>query len=259
MKYTSAGMGGEAQGVFRDNQKVAWAYITPQEYRQLPREQRRICADLRGRDSESLDRVLEGEEGSIGLYEYQPRLKWNETVVGYIPVCQEQEETPSCCVRIVAPAYGKMVLYPLFAVLLVACVVVGALWWMQKEPVPGLDQTAVAYHIDGVSNTDPSQIMMPLVPEMQIAQGETHITELLINPEGNQCYFKFMFLLDDTGEVIYESGLVEPGKAIIDFDLNRTLEVGEYKVTVKILTSDLNDTTKSLNGGDIKTLIRVVK
>lgn len=259
MKYTSALAGTEGQGVFRDSQKGAWTYITPQEYRQLPREQRRICADLRGRDSASLDRILEGEGSSIGLYEYQPRLKWNETVVGYIPVFQEQEEEPSCCVRIVAPAYGKMVLYPLFGVLLVACIVVGALWWMQKEPVPGLDQTAVAYHIDGMSNTDPSQIMMPLVPEMQIAQGETHITELLINPEGNECYFKFLFLLDDTGEVIYESGLVEPGKAIIDFDLNRTLDVGEHQVTVKILTSDLNDPDKSLNGGDMKTVIRVVE
>lgn len=244
---------------FQDNRKGVWAYLTPQEYAQLPENQRRICGDLRKQDSAGVERILQGDGAAIGLYEYRPTLKWKEKVVGYIPVSPEGEEEASCCVRILDVSHFKLVLYPLFAVLLIASLVVGGLWLSRKEPVPGLDKTAVAYHLDGMSNTNPDQIMMPFVSEMQIAQGETHIRELLINPEGNQCYFKFMIILDETGESIYESGLVEPGKAIIDFDLNRTLEVGEHEVTVKILTSDLNDTTKSLNGGDMKTLIRVVE
>lgn len=244
---------------FQDNHQGVWAYITPQEYRKLPQEQKRICGDMRKQDSASMERVLDSGERRHGLYEYRPGIRWKEKVVGYIPVSLEGEEEPTCCVRILEPSLFKLLLYPLFALLLLASILVGILWFNQQNAVPGLDKTAVAYHIDGMSNTNPDQIMMPFVPEMQIVQGGTHIRELLINPEGNQCYFKFQFVLDDTGEVIYESGLIEPGKAIIDFDLNRTLDVGDHKVTVKILTSDLNDHTKSLNGGDMKTVIHVVE
>lgn len=244
---------------FRDNHQGVWAYITPQQYRTLSPEQKRICGDMRRQDSASMERVLQDGDYRLGLYEYHPGVRWKEKVVGYIPVSQEGEEEPTCCVRVLETSYFKMFLYPLFALLLLASVVVGILLVTQQNTVPGLDKTAVAYRIEGMSNTDPDQIMMPYLSEMQLGQGETHLRELLINPEGNECYFKFQFTLDDTGEVLYESGLVEPGKAIIDFDLNRTLDVGEHQVTVKILTSDLNDPTKSLNGGDMKIIIRVVE
>lgn len=244
---------------FRDNHQGTWSYITPQEYRALPPEQKRICGDMRRQDSSSMERVLQNGDSRIGLYEYHPGIPWKEKVVGYIPVSQEGEEETTCCVRVLDTSYFKTLLYPLFGLLLLASVVVGILVFNQRNTVPGLDKTAVAYHIEGMTNTDPDQIMMPYLSEMQLGQGETHLRELLINPEGNECYFKFQFTLDDTGEVIYESGLVEPGKAIIDFDLNRTLDVGEHSVTVKILTSDLKDPTKSLNGGDMKIIIRVVE
>lgn len=244
---------------FRDNHQGVWAYITPQQYRTLSPEQKRICGDMRRQDSASMERVLQSGESKLGLYEYRPGVRWKEKVVGYIPVSLEGEEEPTCCVRVLETSYFKMFLYPLFALLLLASVVVGIFLVVEQNRVPGLDKTAVAYHIEGMTNTDPDQIMMPFLSEMQLLQGETHIRDLLINPQGNECYFKFKFILDATGEVLYESGLVEPGKAIIDFDLNRTLDVGEHPVTVKILTSDLNDPTKSFNGGDMKIIIRVVE
>lgn len=259
MIYTTRLKQTEGGRQFQDNHQGVWAYITPQQYRKLPQDQRRICGDMRKQDSASMERVLEGGESKLGLYEYRPGLKWKEKVVGYIPVSPEGEEEPTCCVRILETSVFRMLLYPLFALLLVTSVVVGILWFTQQNAVPGLDKTAVAYHIEGMTNTDPDRIMMPFLSEMRMVQGGTHIREVLINPEGNECYFKFVFILDDTGERIYESGLVEPGKAIIDFDLNRSLDAGDHKVTVKILTSDLNDPTKSLNGGDMKTVIHVVE
>lgn len=245
---------------YKDNQNNVWEYITPVQYKNLPKENKRICADMRKKDSQSIDRTLVNEkESTIGLYEYKPGVKWNERVVGYIPVSIGDEQISTYCVRIVDKSYVKMILYPLFLLLLILTLIVGVFYYTQKDAIPGIDKTAVAYQLDGMENTNPKEIMMPLVPEMQITKGETHIKEMLINPKGNQCYFKFVFLLDDSNEIIYESGYVEPGKAIFDFDLNKKLEVGRHNVTVKIITKDLEDLSKNLNGGDMKTVIEVVE
>lgn len=244
---------------YTDKQKNVWHYISAKEYRKLPADQKRICADMKKQDSKSADRLLKGSDAAIGLYEYKPNGYWNKKVVGYIPVTAEEDESFLCCVRVLDNSYLKMVLYPLFLLLLILTFIVGVILYNQKQDVPGLDQTAVAYHIDGMSNSDPGKIMMPVISRMQLYKGETHIQNLFINPEGNECYFKFQIVLDDTNEIIYESGLIPPGKAIIDFDLNRTLDVGEHNVTVKILATDLQDENKSLNGGDMKTIIDVVE
>ena len=244
---------------YKDEQKNTWQYMSAKEYSKLPGDQKRICADMKKKDSKSADRLLKGNDATIGLYEYKPNVSWNKKVVGYIPVAMEEDESFLCCVRILDNSYLKMVLYPLFLLLLLLTFAVGVVLYSQKSDVPGLDQTAVAYHIDGMSNSDPSKIMMPVISRMQLYKGETHIQNMFINPEGNDCYFKFQIILDDTNEVIYESGLVPPGKAIIDFDLNHTLDVGEHNVTVKILAKDLQDENKSLNGGDMKTIIDVVE
>ncbi len=76
----------------------------------------------------------------------------------------------------------------------------------------------------------------------------------LMNPEGNPCYFTFEIVLSDTGESIYKSAMVEPGKAISNVKLNHSLSAGEYKATIKISTSSLTDGT-AMNGANVETTI----
>ena len=48
-----------------------------------------------------------------------------------------------------------------------------------------------------------------------------------MNPEGNPCYFTFTLVLKDTDETIYQSKMVEPGKAITQITLSKELSAGE--------------------------------
>ena len=63
--------------------------------------------------------------------------------------------------------------------------------------------------------------------------------------------------MQDTQEVLYESGLIEPGTAIMEFDLNRTLEPGTYNVTVLALTTSIEDGESEMNRGAANTTITV--
>jgi hypothetical protein len=76
----------------------------------------------------------------------------------------------------------------------------------------------------------------------------------LMNPEGNPCYFKFEIVLKDTGETIYESQYVPPGKTISDVTLTRPLSEGEYNATIKISTVALDQQTP-LNGANVETVL----
>ena len=117
---------------------------------------------------------------------------------------------------------------------------------------PSLDANAG----DSNSDTTGSQqsIRIPGYPSITIAAGKEDVTMNLMNPEGNPCYFTFEIVLSDTGESIYKSAMVEPGKTISNVKLNHSLSAGEYKAAIKISTSSLTDGT-AMNGANVETTI----
>ena len=60
----------------------------------------------------------------------------------------------------------------------------------------------------------------------------------LINPSENQVYLSFDVIYN--GEVLYKSGLIEPGK-MEDFDVFSRLNAGEHTLTYSISSYDMND------------------
>ena len=252
----------EAAKTYKDNNGGKWPCILPEQYKKLPKSQKRICGDMRKQDSGSLERTLLVETGEtsqvIGLYEYQARKKWNETVVGYIPAAYGEDEQP-CCVRIVGVSVLQSVRVPPLVMAGIGGLVLGWLWYGREDEVPGLDETAVAYRMEGLVNTDPDNTMIPMISDITVSASEGHADNVLINPEGNGCYFIYSITRNDTGEVLYESGLVEPGKAIVGFDLGEIPEPSEYEVTVAIETRDVNNYEQELNGGDMQTTLTVTE
>ena len=118
--------------------------------------------------------------------------------------------------------------------------------------------SAIAYQMpNGLKNEDPSQIMIPGLSGFTMEEGDTHIEHVLYNPEGNPCYFKYRVMLRDTQEVLYESGFVKPGTAIMEFDLNQTFEPGAYDVTVLVETTSVDDPEAEMNRGAVNTTITV--
>ena len=84
--------------------------------------------------------------------------------------------------------------------------------------------------------------------------GKDNVTMNLFNPEGNPCYFTFEIVLSDTGETIYKSDMVEPGKAITNVKLQHPLATGEHNAVIKISTASLTD-GKTMNGANVETVL----
>lgn len=133
------------------------------------------------------------------------------------------------------------------------------IWFAQKDEVTGLDKTAVSYHIDGVKNTDENSILLPGISVINVKENDAHVEAALFNPEGNACYFRYTMILKDTEEVLYTSGLIEPGKAVTEFDLDKKFKAGTYPVEIHVETSDLKDPEIAYNGGNIDARLNVTK
>ena len=198
----------KTEKTIQDEKGNLWGYITKKEYQALGEEQKKIYGDFKAKDSQDAQRQLvnanaDGGVNSIGLYRYSTNLGWTQAAAGYIPIRVQTEEGVSTgFVRVIKTS----VLKPLLAALavLLAAVAVFLAWYIPNmaNKVPGLDQAAVAYHIEGLVNQDPSQIMIPGLGNMQMTAGQTHVEKVLLNPEGNPCYFQFKLVLKDTGETL---------------------------------------------------------
>ena len=69
------------------------------------------------------------------------------------------------------------------------------------------------------------------------------------NPAENTCYLKATLMLED-GTVLYESGLLEPGKGMEEIELNQTLEAGTYEAMVRYQGYSMDESQSELNSSD---------
>ena len=99
-------------------------------------------------------------------------------------------------------------------------------------------------------------IKIPGYPSITLPKDQKTVNVALLNPEGNPCYFTFEIVLKDTGESLYKSKLVPPGKAITEITMSRALSVGEYDATIKITTTSLEDGS-AMNGANVETVLIV--
>ena len=99
-------------------------------------------------------------------------------------------------------------------------------------------------------------IKIPGYPSITIPANQQEVTVALLNPEGNPCYFTFVLLLKDTGEVLYTSKLVPPGQVISSITLSRALSAGEYNAVIRISTASLEDGS-AMNGANVETVLIV--
>lgn len=131
-----------------------------------------------------------------------------------------------------------------------------------KQPVElGIDPGAGKYNpeIEVPEEMDPTKIALPGYESLVMAAGSDKLYTALWNPEVNPCYFKFSLVLKESGEILYESGLVPPGEAVTEVTLSRKMEEGEYPVMVKMDSFSLEDKTQPLNGGSSETILEVRK
>lgn len=161
---------------------------------------------------------------------------------------------------------AKTILIAMLAVVLVGGgVFVGMNWnnWFGDKPTTAdVDDNAEDYTGDrdtytGKKNTD--TIDIPGFDVMNFKAGTTEQSVNLYNPEQNTCYFKMTILLND-GTTLWESKLVEPGRAIYDITLNQSLPEGEYEdCTLKYECFAMDEEQMPLNGSEIKFILKVLE
>ena len=121
---------------------------------------------------------------------------------------------------------------------------------------PGADDWNGEKLPDKTDDAPAAGIKIPGYPSITLPKDQKTVNVALLNPEGNPCYFTFEIVPKDTGESLYKSKLVPPGKAITEITMSKALPAGEYNATIKITTTSLEDGS-AMNGANVETVLIV--
>ena len=102
-------------------------------------------------------------------------------------------------------------------------------------------------------------VAVPGWSSITIPSGTTQVTSVdFYNPEENAglYYLTYKLSLADTGEVLYESNAIPPGKHIQSITLSRPLDAGTYNAVVHVQPYRMSDETPT-NNADVKTTLVV--
>ncbi|EOS7869239.1 hypothetical protein E3O85_RS12935, partial [Enterococcus hirae] len=149
-------------------------------------------------------------------------------------------------------------------ILFLICILSGIFaWYFTQSPSDdGLkeDVSAVGYdpNLKKPENFTSDQVALPGFSEITVKEGEEVAKVAFANPSFNNVYFKYIVTFDETGEILLETDLIAPGKAVKEMTLPKGLSVGKHTLTIAIKTYDMK-TKASLNGGSNQTSLIVEK
>lgn len=89
------------------------------------------------------------------------------------------------------------------------------------------------------------------------ADGESTGDLYIVNPATNMLYMKVTITLDDTGEVVYDSGGIPPNHYIDNDKLAKVLEAGEYAATARVTLYDPDNQEAAYNSANFHLVITI--
>lgn len=105
-------------------------------------------------------------------------------------------------------------------------------------------------------------VTVPGITSMSVKAGSDRLVTGFYNPVENkdEYYLTFQLWAEINGknELLYTSGLVEPGNSIYEIKLNKTLEKGTYNAVIHIQPYRMNKDLTPTNNADIKAVIKAV-
>lgn len=112
-----------------------------------------------------------------------------------------------------------------------------------------IDPNAHSYdNVHALPSGSENGISIPMFDKVIFPAEEREVQIVLLNPQGNACYFRYTLQLRESGEVLYQSGLIRPGMAVTDITLSRALPLGEYALQIVVETFSLTDELTPMNG-----------
>lgn len=139
---------------------------------------------------------------------------------------------------------GRRRIAILAAVVLLAAAA-GVAIWMRTRPAS--DPGATLMSADGMSREEVQEMLDAEVAENMMDVSIAATPELsdgqlavnVINPENNR--FAQRFAVEQDGEVLYESGSIEPGEGVETCEVGDAAHAGEATVTIWALNEDGGD------------------
>lgn len=99
-------------------------------------------------------------------------------------------------------------------------------------------------------------IKIPGYGTVRFPADTTDVRMVLLNPEGNPCYFTFELVIEE--ETYFTSNMVEPSMCIENLTLLKPLAKGQYTAILKISTYSLDENLTPMNGANVEfTLIAI--
>ncbi len=183
--------------------------------------------------------------------------------IGYIP-CGENQYIGF---------YKKKAAGILLPLLLIPLIILSAMFalWQRNEPaeveytIPStkyeIDSSITNYEgeLKRPADMEQTQILIPGFSTLYVKEGSDMVNSCLFNPADNPCFFQFNVVDQTTGEIIYESKLVPPGKGIDGFNLNKTYSAGQYPAVIQFKSHDLEDPSINYNGSEMEITLVVIK
>lgn len=215
-----------------------------------------IFGDVTGTTGDTVhpfvSKEYDGEKKMMRLYRYHGKLSFFDKVLGY--ACVITPNGKKGYVRIIKKSMLKILL--MIGILTAVCAggMVALLW----DNGPSLDKDAIAYQLpDGNKNTDPNSILLPGYDVLVMNYATQNVDIALLNPDGNECYFKYHIILKDSGNELYTTGFIKPGTAVTRFKVDKKMPKGKYAIIIRIDAADLKDPEKLYNGGAIEAVLEV--
>ena len=149
----------------------------------------------------------------------------------------------------------KWIIGGIAAAVLVAAIAAGFLLGNNRNAaskVLKVHKNTVEWNQDMKSADIDVGIQIPYYSDVYMKGGTDTIDMTLFNPKENDCYFTYTFILSDTGEEIYQSDLIGPGRALEQVKLNQEVPNGTYKLNIRVDTYTMEN-QETLNNAIVAT------
>ncbi len=244
-------------GIYKDSGVVLPCYTKKQMQSLYPDGQFKIKAEYAPGSKQDSVGALHHEKTELPLTEYGSNSRIIYREKGFAAIDSYEESYTAVLKNVLLPRIAALVLC---LVVIVCAIVLFTLPGDESEDVvadtastpvaPELEEGAVDW--EGIKTTEESGIpadgiRIPGYKSITIEADTAEVSVNLQNPEKNNCYFVIRLVLLDTGETLYESKMIEPGKGLYDITLSHAMEAGTYNAQLQYEPYDMTAMTR-LNG-----------
>lgn len=234
-------------GMWKDANGYMWGY--QKKIEDVP-----VVADMRRRSRLQTNDFLQEGKTEWPVEPCQKKTGMFQKIRGYVECIDENGNRGA--IRIIERSRVKMML-----MMIVLLAVLGGIIFGIRESLKPADDTPIRIASGEMTNPNPENIRLPGIERIYADAGDTHVTQQLLNVEGNAYNLQYTIELEETGEVLYKSKVIEPGYGVREFELNRVLEKGQYTILITVNSSALEEsdgsTDAAYNAGQLEAMLIV--